>query len=65
MIRVSHTSFLDPIRSLSKAEMYQGMYDMTISDRVGRGVQKEQYAVFFKTNKVQILVSTLPNTYNY
>ena len=33
-----------------------GEYDVLVSDRVGRTNQKEQYAVYFRKAKVQILV---------
>ena len=36
-----------------------GEFDVLVSARVGRSKQKEQYAVFYRKNKVEILVGSL------
>ena len=41
---------------ISNHKNITGEYDVLVSDRVGRTNQKEQYAVYFRKAKVQILV---------
>ncbi|XP_023335778.1 deoxyribonuclease-1 isoform X2 [Eurytemora carolleeae] len=47
------------LQAVNDASKDQGEYDVLVSDRVGRTNQKEQYAVYFRKAKVQILDSSV------